>query len=77
MTFFFTDGFYFTSSIDVVSEFTFVNSASFGDKWNIKVNSLNHSLNIIQKILTRPSTHFLDCPGFLLNDDNHSALICT
>lgn len=45
----FTDGFYFTSSIDVVSEFTFVNSASFGDKWNIKMNSLNHSLNILQK----------------------------
>lgn len=30
----FTDGFYFTSSIDVVSEFTFVNAASLEDKGN-------------------------------------------
>lgn len=53
---FFTDGFYFTSSIDVGSEFTFVNSASFEDKGNEKMNSLNHLLNIIQIILTGPST---------------------
>ena len=30
MIFFLTDGFYFTSSLDVVSEFTFENSAFFG-----------------------------------------------
>lgn len=41
------------------------------------MNSLNHSLNIIQKMLTRPSTHFLDGTGLLLTDDNHSILTCT
>lgn len=38
-------------SIDVVSEFTFVDS-SFGEKWNIKMSSLwvlKHSLNKFQK----------------------------
>lgn len=60
-------------SIDDVSEF----SVSFGDKWNIKINSLNHSLNITPKILTGPSTHFLGFPGFLLNDSIHYTLTCT
>lgn len=41
------------------------------------MNSLNHSLNIIQKVLTRPSTHLLDGAGLLLADDNHSTLTCT
>lgn len=73
---FFTDGFYFTSSIDVGSEFTFVNSASFEDKGNEKMSSLNHLLNIIQIILTGPSTRSLDLPGFLLNDNRHQTLTC-
>lgn len=73
---FFTACFYFTSSIDVGSEFTFVNSASFEDKGNEKMNSLNHLLNIIQIILTGPSTHFLDLPGFLLSDNSHQTLTC-
>lgn len=74
---FFTDGFYFTSSIDPGSEFIFVNSGSFEDKGNAKTNSLGHLLNVIQIILTGPSTHFLDLPSFLLNDNGHDILTCT